>query len=423
MNSHTNLNISIRNVKFVNPQLSSCDIYVMSKEEEANGTYFSEEVIIKALPSIIGIPIVAEYSEEIEDFKGHGGEFDKDLQFKHTTKPYGFIPESTEIEWVTTIKGEKYIVLRNCVLWTGRYKEVLSVIEEGKSQSMEIIINEGHWDDEMDCYMVDDFIFSALCILGDYTTPAFSGAKIIKGSSNFENDTFKMEFAKMLEEIKDVFKGSEKMEEVIETNIVSTDETPTEEIFEEVVVTEETVTEEATTEETVETVEEAEEVFEEVVVTEETVEVIEEVIEESVEEAIQESTEDTSEFSEEQEFDYKLAYENLLVEFESFKTQNVTYENELSELREYKSTNEKLKHEAKANEIFEKFELSTDEVSHLDLAKYSLEEIEEKCYAIIGKKLASKSINFSQEKNIYKLNNSEQKSDDVYGEIFSKYKK
>lgn len=416
MNSHTNLNISIRNVRFVNPQLSSCDIYVMSKEEEANGTYFSEEVIIKALPTIIGIPIVAEYSEEIEDFKGHGGEFDKDLQFKHTTKPYGFIPESTEVEWVTTIKSEKYIVLRNCVLWTGRYKEVLSVIEEGKSQSMEIIINEGHWDDEMDCYIVDDFIFSALCILGDYTTPAFSGAKIIKGSSNFENDTFKMEFAKMLEEIKDVFKGSEKMEEVIENSVVSTDEAVTEEAFEEVVVTEETVAEEM-----VEADELSEEIVEEVVATEETVEVIEEV----VEEVVQEST-DTSEFSEEQkqeEFDYKLAYENLLVEFESFKTQNVTYENELSELREYKSINEKLKHEAKANEIFEKFELSTEEVSHLDLAKYSLDEIEEKCYAIIGKKLASKSINFSQEKNIYKLNNSEQKSDDVYGEIFSKYKK
>lgn len=411
MNSHTNLNISIRNIKFVNPQLSSCDIYVMSKEEEANSTYFSEEVIIKALPTIIGIPIVAEYSEEIEDFKGHGGEFDKDLQFKHTTKPYGFIPESTEVEWVTTIKSEKYIVLRNCVLWTGRYKEVLSVIEEGKSQSMEIVINESHWDKEMDCYIVDDFIFSALCILGDYATPAFSGAKIIKGSSNFENDTFKMEFAKMLEEIKDVFKGSEKMEEVVENSVVSTDETITEEVFEEVVVTEEDVAEEV-----VEADEVSEEIVEEVIATEETVEVIEEVIQEST---------DTSEFSEKQEeFDYKLAYENLLVEFEGFKTQNETYENELSELREYKTTNEKLKHEAKANEIFEKFELSKEEVNHLDLTSYSLEEIEEKCYAIIGKKLASKTMKFSQEKNIYKLDNTETvKSDDVYGEIFSKYKK
>ena len=69
-------------------------------------------------------------------------------------------------------------------LWTGQYEECQSVIDEGKSQSMEIDEKtvEGKWDysasDDMEYFIISDGMFSKLCILGDDIEPCFEGASI-----------------------------------------------------------------------------------------------------------------------------------------------------------------------------------------------------------------------------------------------------
>lgn len=94
----------------------------------------TKDAVEKALPTLKNIPIVGEYSEEIEDYKGHGGKIDLDsYKYVHTTKPYGVVPESATYEW-EEVKGKdgairEYLTINGCYLWTGRYEEAYDVIE------------------------------------------------------------------------------------------------------------------------------------------------------------------------------------------------------------------------------------------------------------------------------------------------------
>jgi len=71
-------------------------------------------------------------------------------------------------------------------LWTGQFKESQAIIDEGKPQSMELDENslQGHWatniKDDIEFFIINDAIFTKLCILGDDTEPCFEGASVTK---------------------------------------------------------------------------------------------------------------------------------------------------------------------------------------------------------------------------------------------------
>src|SRR5690606_18642555 len=75
-----------------------------------------------------------------------------------------------------------------------------------------------------------------------------------------------------------------------------------------------------------------------------------------------------------------------------------TLTEEVESLREFKLGVEKKEHEAKVQEMFNNFQLNEADVEGIDIHAFSLEELEEKCYAILGRKLASKK-NFSKSKD------------------------
>ena len=142
---------SITDVKQINPLFSTCRVRVLYAGRNRNTSYISKQSVENALPTLIGIPIVGEYSEENADYKGHGGKIDLDsYKYVHTTKPYGFVPESATYEW-EEVRGKdgvirEYLSINGCYLWTGRYEEAYSIIENDKSQSMEIQVTDGEWD-------------------------------------------------------------------------------------------------------------------------------------------------------------------------------------------------------------------------------------------------------------------------------------
>ncbi|UUV45924.1 prohead protease [Bacillus phage vB_BanS-Thrax1] len=196
---------SISEVKQVNPNFSTCKVRVLYTGKNRNMSIITREAVDKALPTIYNIPIVGEYMVENQDYKGHGGKLDLDsYKFIHTTKPYGVVPESAEYGWETVKQADgtvrEYLTIEGCYLWTGRYEEAFSVVDKGKGQSMEIEVTNGEWVDEEEAYRIDDFIFSALCILGDDVEPAFEDANIVAYSLN--KDSFKQEFSEMLNELK-----------------------------------------------------------------------------------------------------------------------------------------------------------------------------------------------------------------------------
>lgn len=209
--------VHFSNVEKINPLFSRCTIRVMYPGANRNNSYFSKETIERNLYSIFNIPIVGEYYEEAENFGGHGGEIkieDGEAKWVHTTKPYGCVPESASVYWeeVTEDDGRvnEYLVVEDALLWTGRYPEVEMLIGQEFGQSMEIEINKGKFKkiDGQTVYEVEDFVFSALCILGiskesdsdGHVEPCFESASIIAYTLNKEE--FVKEYKKMLNEIK-----------------------------------------------------------------------------------------------------------------------------------------------------------------------------------------------------------------------------
>ncbi|UGO48043.1 hypothetical protein PQE73_gp211 [Bacillus phage vB_BanS_MrDarsey] len=204
MGKRVDFQTSISDVKQVHPLFSTCKVRTLYTGQNRNMSNITREAVERALPTIYNIPIVGEFSMEAKDYKGHGGKIDLDTyKYVHTTKPYGVVPESATFSW-EKVKGadgttREYLVIEGCYLWTGRYEEAFSVVERGKGQSMEIEVVDGEWVEKDNSYRIDDFIFSALCILGDDTEPAFEDANITAYSFK-DTDSFRDEFAQMKEE-------------------------------------------------------------------------------------------------------------------------------------------------------------------------------------------------------------------------------
>ena len=413
----------------------------------------TKDAVEKALPTLKNIPIVGEYSEENKDYKGHGGAISMDdYRFIHTTKPYGVVPESATYSW-EEVKGRdgtirEYLTIDGCYLWTGRYEEAFSVVERGKGQSMEIEVTDGRWVEEEEAYQIDNFTFSALCILGDDTEPAFEDANITAYS--LDKDSFKAEFSALMKELKSSLsqekevndmlkklleKYSLTMEDItakgIDLTTISEDEIEAKivEVFE-INVEPEAVTEPDATEPT----EPQEPVATEPDATEPTEPSEPVAVEPQATEPTEPTEPQATEPVEPQEPTEPEANEPA-EDVEALKARITALEDEvtakdveLNSLREFKLNVEKSDKEAKAQKLFSDFQLTEEDVKDLDIHAFSLDEIEEKCYAILGRKMASKK-NFSKSKeegsiriNIQSENNQNEQPK-PYGDLFDKYNK
>ena len=218
----TSIDIVPSSIHKLNPQFSLCDIDVMYMDDNRNMTSIPLNVVKDALYSLYGVPIVGEWLEEEKRFGGHGQSIEfKDGKIieKVTTKPIGFVTQEA-VDNATFIKkklpnghDEKtWLHLEKCILWTSRYEEAQSIIDNGASQSMEVNFEDGFYRQD-GIFEATKMIFSALCAIG--VEPCFEEAKI---SRHYALDEFKKEFKLMLDEYK---KSNEMGEEPIhdkETN-------------------------------------------------------------------------------------------------------------------------------------------------------------------------------------------------------------
>ena len=149
-------------------------------------------------------------------------------------------------------------------LWTGQYEEAKLAIEEGRPQSMELDEEtlDGRWSTNnntgMDFFIINDAIFSKLCILGEDVEPCFEGSSITapEVSKKFTkmDEDFKKTLFTMMQDLKHALKGGYKMEledKNVETEVTTevaseqeTVETPENEAVETTATNEEVATEE-----------------------------------------------------------------------------------------------------------------------------------------------------------------------------------
>ena len=222
------------NIKPCNPLISECEIKVMYVGENRNKSVITKEVAKEMANTLPGCPIVGYFKKDKQDFGDHGERVvidDTGLHFECLTRPYGFVAPDAKV-WFQ--KFEDYDDFGNSVvreymmttgfLWTGQYPECQSAVDEGKPHSMELddeTLN-GQWTKNyktgMDFFIINDAIFSKLCILGDDVEPCFEGSSVtapeISASFTKVDDKFTSTLFTMMQELKDALKGEQKMFDV-----------------------------------------------------------------------------------------------------------------------------------------------------------------------------------------------------------------
>lgn len=179
----------------INPMMSKCEIKVLYLGQNRNGTSINKEAASEMAKTLRGAPIVGYYREHQQDFFDHGEQiiYDGDgVHFNTLTKPYGFVSPDANV-WFQEFEefneaGEsttRVYLMTTGYLWTGQFKEAQQIFNEGgKPQSMELDENslQGFWskgeNSDIEFFIINDAVFSKLCILGDDVEPCFEGASI-----------------------------------------------------------------------------------------------------------------------------------------------------------------------------------------------------------------------------------------------------
>lgn len=338
----------------LNPSFHKAKTRIMAIESVANRCNFSTDSVVQSLPTLKNVPIVAQYNDETGNFKGH--EFD--VRGSALTYGIGVIPESAE-QWIEEVEenGEvKKYLCSDVLLWKRQKKEFEFIKDhKGLSVSMEVMITDANFDDN-EILNIDSFYFTAVTVLGVGVTPAFDSANIT--------------FAKNEEQIKEM---------MFELNNFESEEN---------------------------TMPQAGKEFEEQQSAEQPQET----------EPVQPQETEQQEESKEPEVDYKKLLEEEQVEsgrtireltqerdvltqqLQQLKTDSAKELKdvmaELEELRQYKHNIEKQKRQVAIDNVLENFKdlQETDDFKELIKRVDDLtpEQLEDKCYAIVGKQARAK---------------------------------
>ena len=421
----------------INPLMSSCEIKVLYLGENRNHSYITKEVATEMARTLRGAPIVGYYREDKEDFRDHGEKIifdDEGIKFECLTKPYGFVAPDARV-WFQKFedtddfgnKVTREYLMTTGYLWTGQYEEAKLAIE-GRPQSMELDEEtlDGHWSTNnktgMDFFIINDAIFSKLCILGEDVEPCFEGSSITapEVSKTFTkmDDDFKRTLFTMMKDLQVALKGGYKMEledktveteEVVEAPEVEATESESEVV--EAPVEENTEAEateenaEAAAEESDDSINAAEPSQEEYAAAKKE----EEDKDESEEDKKDDSADDKDKDSEDDEDKKKKDYSLLEQELETLKTSYAEMEAKYQELVTFKEAVDNEKKDALINSFYMLSDEDKKDVIE-NKTNYSLDEIEAKLSVICVRK----KVNFDLEDNSKNEDNVEQEVTTTY---------
>lgn len=403
-----------------NKNLIKCTIYVMHTGENLNYSSFSEESVLKAKESLKNVPILANIEHDKDhnptDFGGHDMDLhiierangDCELKTVYIEKPVGVIPETNNYRIETLENGEKWVVVEGYI-WKEYSDSYELLTRTDKKVSMEISVDSGFFDDNF-MYHIENYEYLGVTILGDNCPPAMGENAII--SLFNKNEDFKVEYTKLLEEVKNFEEGGIEVEENKELETVEKQDEET--------IAETTVEEDFAKEDKEETESESDE--------------------SSVDEI--EESKDKDDFAKKkkcEQKDYEAKYKEAVNELNELKAKYVDLEaiytalnDEVEELRQYKSNIEFEQHKAEVDEVLAKYsELETvDGYSELVKEKYTadIKELEKaiKVFAfdngvVLNKKISKKSFSKETIKIPLLNNNNNEIVIDPYDGILDKY--
>ena len=351
----------------INPSFHKAKTRIMAIESIANRCNFSKESVVNGLPTLKNVPIVT-YFNENGNLGDHEMSRDKDGKPIFKTYGIGVVPESAE-QWIEEVEenGEMKQYLCSDVLLWKRQKREYEFIQKHKelSVSMEVQITNSCFD-ENKVLNVDAFYFTAVTVLGVGVNPAFDNASLTFSKQDDQ-------IQEMMFDLKN-FDGVGNMPQ--EENVVT----------------------EPVEEKAGEHVEEKVEVQEPEQKAEESKEEVKETVK---------NEPNYKELLEKAEADYGRTIADLNKENDALKVQMETVrtelegkvaslEEQLKALSDFKAQVEQ-EQRAKAIEgVKERFnELAEDDefkslITDLESGKYTPEQAEDKCYAIIGRQAKAK---------------------------------
>lgn len=219
----------------INPLMSACEVKVLYLGENRNGSFIDKETATNMAKTLRGAPIVGYWKKDAEDFADHGNQViidDEGVKFKCLTVPYGFVSPDAKV-WFQTFEDvddfgntcvREYLMTTG-YLWTGQFEECKVAVEEGRPHSMELDEEtlSGHWANNpkngMDFFIINDAVFSKLCILGDSVEPCFEGSSVTapKVSLSFTkvDDGFKKTLYDMMQDLQFALRGGSQMEDEV----------------------------------------------------------------------------------------------------------------------------------------------------------------------------------------------------------------
>lgn len=175
-------------------------LYIAYHGDNRNKSNISKDVFEKCAPTMYNVPVVAHYIREDDMIGGHDVEIVRKggtPTLVAMTHPVGVVPESANYWWetVTEEDGEEHEYLcADVLLW--KRQEAYSTIKENgiTSESMEITVKSGRIQNGV--YQIEDFQFTAFCLLGN-CEPCFESASL----ATFSSDAFMAEFNSMLSDL------------------------------------------------------------------------------------------------------------------------------------------------------------------------------------------------------------------------------
>lgn len=202
-------------------------IWLMHLGENYNGSYFSKEVVEKAIPTLANTPILGyiEAKEDESDFSDHRSILIKEdgkYKTKYIGSAYGTIPETNDAQFETRIGDDgverEYLTCKG-LIWR-KNDEAVEIFERDsiKGQSMELHDDFDGDFKEDGLFHFSDIKFFGACALGDNVPPAMNSATIEQQFSKIDMHDYiqtQMEVYKSLVELQkndDCKSGANKVE-------------------------------------------------------------------------------------------------------------------------------------------------------------------------------------------------------------------
>ena len=195
---------TLDNIVAVNPSFDKGILKIAYTGLNRNNSFISKDVFEKDINTMFLCPVVANYSIDKNQIGSHDialmEKSDGNVDMINLTEPVGVVPQSAKWYWKDIEENgtiHEYLCTE-VILWK-RQPCYQKIKENGiTSESMEIDVLDGKIVNGY--YQIDDFRFTAFCLLGS-AEPCFESASL----QLFDKKDFKEQYTQMMKEFKESF--------------------------------------------------------------------------------------------------------------------------------------------------------------------------------------------------------------------------